>query len=545
MHEPTRPDRINPVTSRAETPSPELALADREIYGLLLSGLDDGRVRLKLSDYTRLASIPDELAEWVRSDLDHADPFQRAESLAALALMQGRARAALPAMVPAVFSDPNPAVAVRGSLALLQIVKGAPNESVPELGTVVPELLHAATLEGPRLRLAAYILLSYSKDASDQSLDAFVRGIVDPEEEIQNVAHAALRSTGFVPEAAVPHLIGDADDELSSQALAAIGAICKTERAIPSIPGLFEKLRDASESVDPEKRTLALCALARATPKEEELPKIFSRSLGDPDEDVRLGALMTIPELAPRAASPAAFVAPLLEALSESPIQLRVFYIDALCACLNHAITVDQPPEGLEKFLEVLYPLTRSGSPEEREVGLLSFALMRVKALDALPDIGRCLSHEDAGTRLDAHIAAFRLGEEGAPLARTLKHSIDDPNEQVAALAIRALASHKPDPGDFVPRLWDAYFGRGEAVKAAVILALGQLEHGGKTVALLMKDALSSDSTQLKRFALSSLPSTGIRGRGVQPLVEKLLHDPDREVAELARELCERYFGQA
>jgi hypothetical protein len=170
-----------------------------------------------------------------------------------------------------------------------------------------------------------------------------------------------------------------------------------------------------------------------------------------------------------------------------------------------------------------------------RAGALLAAATAKREAGALVPVARGLLAHDAPLVRGTALRATALLGAGARPLAPDAARMLAETTDDVeAALAARALGATGPDSPVALERLGVAVRSREARGRAAAVQALTTFGEAG--VPILVEAARDP---VLRRDALVALRSLGSAARGALGVLEALAHDPDPDVATLAREALE------
>jgi HEAT repeat protein len=362
-------------------------------------------------------------------------------------------------------------------------------EAIRALGgdpDALAEKLLAGALEPKSLVTHVAVLAELGPAAAP----ALTRGLWSPDERVRRVSLYTLNRLGADGRAAIPtlvRLLADSDDTIRRES----AEVLRAAEAHAAIPALTRALKDRDAGV----RLAAAEALAQLGGSESAILPVVMAELGKEDPQILRTAVFVVQVLGPQASS----AVPALSALvSRDDPELTIRVCIALAAigpAAKDAIPAlkkrlaDDKHRGHEIGLDIAIALWRiardpdaprilreqmanSARPdrvadvlsridsgeetikalaellksEKPEVAIAAAGVLGSKEKEAVPLLGRMLTHKEPNVRARAVVALVRLGPEAKGAIEPLRASTKDDNPEIGLWSTAAVCRLDPTP---------------------------------------------------------------------------------------------------
>jgi HEAT repeat protein len=390
------------------------------------------------------------------SGLQSNNPIRRAHCAAELAKLGPKARGALPSLIKAM-RDENKKVRFWVSRALKNIGPCVIGPLTKQLDNKNPavRLLAVQTLgllvPAPKAAVPTLIKALVDKDSAVRALSVEVLGRIkeevalgpimgiltsDNDVKVHRAAILAIGKFGHKAHKAVPILIkmvkdpssyrewkwngsmvsGGYKGSMAAESLAHIGSVC----VIP-LTNVFKDRTLCKSS-----RLAASSGLESMGPKAEPAVASLTKTLKDPDKDIREAALRVLEKIGPKAKAAMPKIGKLLadsSALVRFQAAVTLYGIDK-----NNPATVPALIQGIKK-----------GNDRIRFASISMLGEIGAKAKAAVPVLAKALQDEDPDNRRAAARALGAMGPVAIRSIESLLRALSDPDKDVRAEASEAI----------------------------------------------------------------------------------------------------------
>lgn len=325
---------------------------------------------------------------------------------------------------------------------------------------------------------------SFGASAAPFLVDALARDL--PDDELADLAYS-LWNLGPAAAAATPRLLELATDTTTEvgvrqAAVRALGAVGTND--VHVVPALEQLLGDA----DPELRSLALVAVGELGPLAAACSPTLLRTLTSSDAD----EVATAADVLGRIQAPDAVPA-LAGLLSHTDHDVRESASRALARLGATA----------RSALDVLVAALDDDSSEVRRDAAL--ALVAIESRRATASLGQALEDEDPGVRPAARLAMAAIAGDPASAIHTLVIDLDDADDRVQESSALALGQLGPLATSAVPALVRRLLEGGDVASAEALGRIGTREPAVAALLRVLETAENEDLIRAARRALRDL----------------------------------------
>ncbi len=494
-----------------------------------------------------IGAEPDQTVALLAAMLEHADPEIRKWSALGLGRMEGRAQAAVPALVDCL-TDEVMILRPGGCIWSAHPDHCAATALVGIGPPAIPAIIEALSAEQAVVRLrAADSLWFFGAEQAQPAVAALFQRLDDPDAAVRRTAAYVLgwiapKAENLVTE--MVRLTRDADPDVRKQAMSTLEGMERQE-AIPldallpllndpdsdvraEVLGLLDHrvpsaiiepaIRKLLQAPESSARESAARMLARIGREAKWAAPALVELLKDEDSMVRYAAVESLAEIGPEAAS---VCSALVELLKDERSEVRADAIEALG---------NIGPAAEEATTAIVWLLNDQGE------------YVRPNAVTALAKIGPATKVvpaltallEDSDIRRETVEALGELGTEARTSFPMVVKLLDDDESSVRLATIRTLERIGP-PQAVVPLFIEALKDNEPDVRYAAAESLGEMGRWASASLPAMSELLHDEDPSVCGCAARAIGKVG-PAKSTVPVLTKLLGDSDPSVRHAAIE---------